>query len=280
MKRFVVLVGLVVILLLSACAPPNAVPAATPGSPSGPVSTPASPPATSSVSLTAAVPPSPTTMAPTPTPTAIELYPAAVQAARATAARDLQVPLASVTVVRFTPVDWRNGCLEVDRLERPCTDVIVPGYQVILDVAGQTVEYRTNLDGSQVVFAGPDVTMPMPTPDPVVFTWHREGGIAGFCDELRISATGEAIASNCQRGVSDEVGRETLLPAEAKQLQTWLASYVPINDTFKDAAVADGLTQTLAVAGQGQSDATADEKQAMLEWANTLYTRVVKNIQR
>ena len=272
MKRYLTLAGLTVILLLSACVPPNAAPTATPASPSAPTSTPASP------VMTPTVVTSPTTTAPTPAET--DVYPAAVQAAQATAARDLNVPLTSVTVVRFTPVDWRNGCLEVDRLERPCTDAIVPGYQVFLNVEGQTVEYRTNLDGSQVVFAGPDVTVPAPTPDDVVFTWHREGGLAGFCDELRVSATGEAIASNCQRAVSYEVGRQTLLPDEMKQLQAWLASYLPVNQTFKDAAVADGLTQTLAMAGQGSTNASPETQQAMLAWANAVYTRIVSNVQR
>jgi hypothetical protein len=215
-----------------------------------------------------------------PTPIETELYPAAVQAARATAARDFAVPPASVTVVSFTPVDWRNGCLEVDRMERPCTDAIVPGYQVMLSVAGQNYEYRTNLDGSQVVFAGPDVVQSPSVPAAVVFTWHREGGIAGVCDELRVLATGEVVASNCRRGVSDEVGRSTLTPAEDDQLDAWLAAYAPINATFKDAAVADALTQTLALAGRGTTQPTADEEQAMLDLASTVYARIASDVLR
>ncbi len=189
-------------------------------------------------------------------------------------------PPASVTVVSFTPVDWRNGCLEVDRMERPCTDAIVPGYQVMLSVAGQNYEYRTNLDGSQVVFAGPDVVQSPSVPAAVVFTWHREGGIAGVCDELRVLATGEVVASNCRRGVSDEVGRSTLTPAEDDQLDAWLAAYAPINATFKDAAVADALTQTLALAGRGTTQPTADEEQAMLDLASTVYARIASDVLR
>lgn len=208
------------------------------------------------------------------------LYPAAVQAAQSAAARDHQVPLANVTVVRFTPVEWRNGCLEVDRMERPCTDVIVPGYQVILSIDGQLVEYRTNLDGSQVVYAGPVTSASAPVAGQVTFTWHREGGIAGFCDELRVLDTGEAIASRCQRGVNDEVGRVMLPPAEMDQLETWLTTYGPINATVKDDAVADAMTQTLALAGRGQGTPTPDAQQAMLDWATAIAQRIASDTQR
>lgn len=149
MVKTAALICLGALVLLAACAP-NAVPAVTPGSTAAPEMTPTLPTVEPSSSPTGSAPPSPATPAET------ELYPAAVQAARATAARDLGVPETSVAVVSFTPVDWRNGCLEVDRMERPCTDAIVPGYQVILSVEGSHYEYRTNLDGSQVVFAGPD----------------------------------------------------------------------------------------------------------------------------
>lgn len=281
MIRTVMLAGLGAILLLNACAP-NSLPATTPDATPSPILTSIAPTAVPSPPSTAPARPTPasTPAVTNPTPTETELYPAAVQAARATAARDFAVPPASVTVVSFTPVDWRNGCLEVDRLERPCTDVIVPGYQVMLNVAGQQYEYRTNLDGSQVVFAGPDVVQPPSVPAAVVFTWHREGGIAGVCDELRVVETGEAIASHCRRGVSDEVGRSTLTPAEEDQLDVWLAAYAPINATFKDAAVADALTQTLALAGRGASKPTADEEQAMLNLASMVFARIASDVQR
>jgi hypothetical protein len=275
------LAGLGAILLLNACAP-NTLPATTPGTTPSPILTSMAPTALPSPLSTAPARPTPasTPALTVPTPTETELYPAAVQAARATAARDFNEPPASVTVVSFTPVDWRNGCLEVDRMERPCTDAIVPGYQVMLSVAGQNYEYRTNLDGSQVVFAGPDVVQSPSVPAAVVFTWHREGGIAGVCDELRVLATGEVVASNCRRGVSDEVGRSTLTPAEDDQLDAWLAAYAPINATFKDAAVADALTQTLALAGRGTTQPTADEEQAMLDLASTVYARIASDVLR
>lgn len=273
MFRITALAGLVVCVLLTACAS-HAAPGVTPF---------ASPASTSAVILPTAEPlPSPAaTKSPTqPNPATPELYPPAVQAAQSAAARDHQVPLANVTVVRFTPVEWRNGCLEVDRMERPCTDVIVPGYQVILGIDGQLVEYRTNLDGTQIVYAGPVASAATPATGDVTFTWHREGGIAGFCDELRIWDTGEAIASSCQRGVNDEVGRAMLLPAEIVQLETWLTTYGPINATVKDAAIADAMTQTLALAGRGQAAPTPAEEQAMLVWATAIAQRIVSDIQR
>ncbi len=271
MTKIILFVCLAAALWLTACSPTTQS-AATPS----PVS----------ISPTPAIPVSPT-VAPSPTaaslptlpvPTAEALYPPAVQAARSALARDQAVPLNQVTVVIFTPVEWRNGCLEVDRDERPCTDAIVPGYRVILSVDGQLFEYRTNLDGSQVVFAGPDVGMPPPST--VALTWYREGGFAGLCDELRVLDSGEAVAGNCQRGSSIEVGRSQLLPAEKDQLDTWLTTLAPVNDTLTDAAKVDAITQTLALAGRGQVKASPADLETMYSWAATLHARIVSDIER
>lgn len=271
MTKTILFVCLVAALALSACSPTTG-PGATPGQ------TPIVPTPAVRVSPTVAPTPTVATLPTLPAPTAEALYPPAVQAARGALARDQAVPVSRVTVVSFTPVEWRNGCLEVDRDERPCTDVIVPGYRVILSVDGQTFEYRTNLDGSQVVFAGP--VMAMPPPGPVTLTWYREGGFAGFCDELRVLDTGEAVASNCQRGSSIEVGRSPLLPAEKDQLDTWLTTLAPVNDTLTDAAKVDAMTQTLALAGRGQVKASPADLETMYAWAATVHARIVSDIER
>ena len=75
----------------------------------------------------------------------------AVENARAALAQQLSVNVEDVTVVSSGQVDWPNGCLGVAKPGMMCTDAIVPGYQVILEVNGKQYEVRTDLSGQQVV---------------------------------------------------------------------------------------------------------------------------------
>src|SRR5690349_8826421 len=43
---------------------------------------------------------------------------------------------------------------------------------------------------------GNDAPIPFPA-DTAVLTWHREGGIAGFCDDLTVYADGSFTVANC-----------------------------------------------------------------------------------
>ena len=75
----------------------------------------------------------------------------AVQNAREALAQQLGVNVEDITVVSSGQVDWPNGCLGVAKPGMMCTDAIVPGYQVILEVNGKQYEVRTDLSGQQVV---------------------------------------------------------------------------------------------------------------------------------
>ena len=149
MTRIAQLLCLGIVVMLSACTPSAAPQPTGPAAPTTTVSVPTGEPA---VTPTAPVLPSPTA---TPTTVGATLYPTAVEAARATAVHDWGVPPSAVTVVSYDAVDWRNGCLELDRPGVMCTDALKPGYRVILAIGDQQYEYRTDRDGSQVLFAGP-----------------------------------------------------------------------------------------------------------------------------
>ncbi|MCU0507602.1 MAG: hypothetical protein MUC34_04220 [Anaerolineae bacterium] len=92
-------------------------------------------------------------VSPTVTPPVTSGGSPAVEAARQTLAQELGVPVESVRVVSVQEVEWPNGCLGVQKPDMMCTDAIVPGYQVILEVEGKQYEVRTDLTGRQAVVA-------------------------------------------------------------------------------------------------------------------------------
>lgn len=198
------------------------------------------------------------TPAPEPTEPQIPLNapPAQLAAIRALVAA-LGVTPEQITIVSVEEMDWPDGCLGVQRPHVACLQVITPGFRIVLEANGAQYDYHTNTDGSVVVLA-------------TGLTWHREGGIAGFCDNLMISLSGEAFASGCESNVSGEPGA-ALSEAERAQLDKWLAAFGVVNVTVKDDAVADAMTVTLTLNGFGTGRPTEADKQAMIEFAQAVY---------
>jgi hypothetical protein len=53
-------------------------------------------------------------------------------------------------VVSAEEVEWPDGCLGVAKPNQMCTQVIVPGYRVMLEVNGTQYEVRTDKEVKQV----------------------------------------------------------------------------------------------------------------------------------
>jgi hypothetical protein len=105
--------------------------------------------------------------------------------------------------------------------------------------------------------------------DRPAFTWHREGGIAGYCDDLTVFPDGSYVADSCKferPAVPGELSAE-----DAAQVDQWLAAFHPFLYDVSDAATADSMTVRLDFAGQGQGEASADDIQAMLNLAARVY---------
>jgi hypothetical protein len=51
------------------------------------------------------------------------------------------------TVQSVEPVDWPDACLGAAGPDEVCAEVITPGYRIILDVGGETVEYHASRAG-------------------------------------------------------------------------------------------------------------------------------------
>ncbi len=113
--------------------------------------------------------------------------------------------------------------------------------------------------------------------DGLVLVWHREGGVAGFCDDLSVYATGIAYGSNCSGKLFRGLGSRRLAADELAELYARVDALAPFQETQKDPAAADAMTVSLLFTGRGAAAATDDEKaalnqfasEALLRWADT-----------
>lgn len=100
----------------------------------------------------------------------------------------------------------------------------------------------------------------------MAFAYHREGGIAGFCDDVVVYLAGYAAASSCG-------GTNALINLTASQLQQvydWFDSYRLIDYSYTDPAVADAMTITLAMPGRGDRPADEEAIRSITEFASDL----------
>jgi hypothetical protein len=77
----------------------------------------------------------------------------AVQAAVTALAKQLNIDAQSINVVSMEEVEWPDGCLGLAKPDQMCTQAIVPGYRVMLEVNGKQYEARTSLNARQAVIA-------------------------------------------------------------------------------------------------------------------------------
>jgi hypothetical protein len=185
---------------------------------------------------------------------------AAQKAADALAAQLNLDPL-DIAVISAEAAQWPDGCLGIRLPGQACAMHVVDGYKVVLEAQDHTYEYRTNADGSMALPAQ-------------ALTWHREGGVAGFCDDLVIDQTGVAVAWSCAGGLPEEAGRATLNDEQTQQLQTWLASLSPFDVNQTDNATADAMTIRLSFDGRGGATASDADKQAIEGFAAELYAQI------
>jgi hypothetical protein len=179
-------------------------------------------------------------------------------------ARMLGMAASDITVVSSAAVEWPDACLGVAQPGIVCAQVVTPGFIIVLEAQGRQYEYHTDADGSVV------------RPATMALTWHREGGIAGFCDDLTVYLSGEIQASSCRPSgkVADGSLRVIASKEELAQFDKWITLFGAVTVTMKDAAVADAMTVTLTLNGLGTGQPTEGDKQAMLAWAQDVYNRV------
>ncbi len=107
----------------------------------------------------------------------------------------------------------------------------------------------------------------------LAFAWHREGGIAGFCDDVGVYVTGEFYVSSCKSGQPSEDGRLRLTAAQLATVYTWLDQFQQFEYEHSDPASADALKIYMTFSGQGQQPADLRLQNAMLQMAEALFAQ-------
>lgn len=108
----------------------------------------------------------------------------------------------------------------------------------------------------------------------LALTWHREGGIAGFCDDLSIYVTGEAYVRTCKSQPSRSLGYAFLSANQLEQVFAWLDTLQTTDIQVDDPAAADAMMVHLTFNGLGEREMTEKEKQTLLSFAANLYATI------
>jgi hypothetical protein len=105
----------------------------------------------------------------------------------------------------------------------------------------------------------------------LVIGWHREGGLAGFCDDLSVYATGAVSASSCKNGQAKDLGQTWLDNEQLSQLYKWIDSMGRFESTLKTGTAVDALTITLDFSGQGNAFANESDQQSIQTFTEKLF---------
>lgn len=107
----------------------------------------------------------------------------------------------------------------------------------------------------------------------LVIGWHREGGLAGFCDDLMVYATGIVRASSCKNGQANDLGESWLDNDQLTQLYQWLDGLNRFEYAPQTEAAADAMTITLDFAGQGTASATEADQKTIESFAENIFSQ-------
>lgn len=179
-------------------------------------------------------------------------------------AENLGLDKKDISVVSNEEVEFPDSCLGVAMPEVMCAQAITPGRIVVLEANGIQYEYHVNADGSHV------------QPATLALTWKREGGIAGFCDNMTVFLSGEIYTTSC-KGLDSRMGTlSALLSAEERdQFNTWIGTVGQAEvDASDPEGVADRMVVTLSFFGIGSGVLPADDEKALLLWAQELFQKM------
>ncbi len=102
------------------------------------------------------------------------------------------------------------------------------------------------------------------------YVYRRIGGIAGFCDVVAIETGKAATVSSCRSDPAELVGEVELSPAQAAQLDEWVARLASFDHEQSDPAVADGMTILINFTGNGGEEPSNEDIIAMDALANEI----------
>jgi len=100
----------------------------------------------------------------------------------------------------------------------------------------------------------------------LAIAWHREGGVAGFCDDVAVYLTGLVTTSDC-KGFHAEA---YLSASQLERLYGWLNGLKSMDYNDSNAPIADGMNITLSLNGTGHKQADEQTTRDILDFAATL----------
>ena len=109
-----------------------------------------------------------------------------------------------------------------------------------------------------------------PSSKSIVLTWQREGGFAGFCDELKIYLSGEIRTSSC-RVPAIKTGR--LSDEQQKRLNQWISTFGAIAIETKDSPSNDAMILKMTMKGTGHLQPTEADRIMLLDWAQITFDK-------
>lgn len=183
--------------------------------------------------------------------------PPAVSAAVQALAKHRNVAPDIIKVVSSEWVEWPDGCLGISTPGIMCTQVITPGYRVMLEVNGIQYEVRTNESGTAAVpVKGPPDIKSFPKPEDAVVEW--EGTVDSECGQLIIGEQSATIGV-CGGSLSGwMLSKERI--KELSALQRLYSSF-KLDTEF-------GAGQFV---GSGAKVPTEAEARSVAEWARLVY---------
>ncbi|RPI82953.1 MAG: hypothetical protein EHM41_17125 [Chloroflexi bacterium] len=104
----------------------------------------------------------------------------------------------------------------------------------------------------------------------LALAWHREGGIAGFCDDVSIYLSGEVIVKNCKSGEENEIARFRLTFRQLESLYNWVDNLRTFELEETEAGEADMLFIRLLFTGIGEKGSGPADQQLMKELSSEL----------
>lgn len=112
----------------------------------------------------------------------------------------------------------------------------------------------------------------------LVVAWHREGGLAGFCDDVTVYVTGDAYITSCRGNQPQELGRVQLAPDQLAIVYDWVDTLQPFEVEETDPATEDAMTIRMVFSGAGTAAANEAVEQAITDLALTLINEVTNGI--
>jgi len=108
----------------------------------------------------------------------------------------------------------------------------------------------------------------------LVFAWHREGGIAGLCEDVTIYLSGIAFASTCKGNQSKNLGQVWLTANQMSLIYGWVDSLQSFEYQSSEPASPDEVAIRMIFSGNGQGQAGEFEQTRLTTLSEEIITQV------